>query len=57
MGKLYFRYSAMNSGKTTALIQAVRDYLSLHTKCKSLKPFADAAKKLSLTGEKLMANL
>lgn len=41
MAKLYFRYSAMNSGKTTALIQAAHNYEERGMKVLVLKPSVD----------------
>lgn len=41
MAKLYFRYSAMNSGKTTALIQAAYNYEERGMKVLVLKPAID----------------
>ncbi|HWT55527.1 MAG TPA: thymidine kinase [Candidatus Microsaccharimonas sp.] len=42
MAKLYFRYSAMNSGKTTALIQAAHNYEERGMKVAILKPAVDS---------------
>ncbi|MGH7241300.1 MAG: thymidine kinase, partial [Candidatus Saccharimonadales bacterium] len=42
MAKLYFRYSAMNSGKTTALIQAAHNYEERGMKVAILKPAIDS---------------
>jgi thymidine kinase len=42
MGKLYFRYSAMNSGKTTALIQAAFNYEERGMRTAILKPGIDS---------------
>jgi len=41
MAKLYFRYSAMNSGKTTALIQAAYNYEERGMRVVILKPAVD----------------
>jgi len=41
MAKLYFRYSAMNSGKTTALIQAAYNYEERGMRTVVLKPVVD----------------
>lgn len=41
MAKLYFRYSAMNSGKTTALIQAAYNYEEHGMKVLVFKPAVD----------------
>lgn len=41
MAKLYFRYSAMNSGKTTALIQAAHNYEERGMQAVVLKPAVD----------------
>lgn len=41
MAKLYFRYSAMNSGKTTALIQAAYNYEERGMKVLVVKPSVD----------------
>lgn len=41
MAKLYFRYSAMNSGKTTALIQAAFNYEERGMRALVLKPGVD----------------
>lgn len=41
MAKLYFRYSAMNSGKTTSLIQAAYNYEERGMKVLTLKPSID----------------
>ncbi len=41
MAKLYFRYSAMNSGKTTALIQAAYNYEERGMKVVIIKPALD----------------
>lgn len=42
MAKLYFRYSAMNSGKTTALIQAAHNYEEKSMRVLVLKPSIDS---------------
>ena len=41
MAKLYFRYSAMNSGKTTALIQSAFNYEERGMRTIVLKPGVD----------------
>lgn len=41
MAKLYFRYSAMNSGKTTALIQAAYNYEERGMRVVIIKPSID----------------
>lgn len=41
MAKLYFRYGAMNSGKSTALIQVAHNYEERGMKVKLLKPAID----------------
>ena len=41
MAKLYFRYSAMNSGKTTALIQAAFNYEERGMRAAIVKPAVD----------------
>lgn len=41
MAKLYFRYSAMNSGKTTALIQVAYNYEERDMKVVIIKPAID----------------
>lgn len=41
MAKLYFRYSAMNSGKTTALIQVAHNYEERDMKVVLIKPAVD----------------
>lgn len=41
MAKLYFRYSAMNSGKTTSLIQVAYNYEERHMKVVIIKPAID----------------
>jgi thymidine kinase len=41
MGKLYFRYSAMNSGKSTALLQAAYNYEERGMKVVVVKPAID----------------
>ncbi len=41
MAKLYFRYSAMNSGKTTALIQVAYNYEERDMKVVIIKPAVD----------------
>lgn len=42
MAKLYFRYGAMNSGKTTALMQAAHNYEERGMAVVILKPAADS---------------
>src|SRR5690242_19376938 len=42
MAKLYFRYSAMNSGKSTALIQAAHNYEERNMKVVVIKPAIDS---------------
>jgi thymidine kinase len=42
MGKLYFRYGAMNSGKTTALIQVAHNYHERGMKTITIKPGIDS---------------
>lgn len=42
MAKLYFRYSAMNSGKTTMLIQAAHNYEERGMKVLVVKPGVDS---------------
>ena len=42
MAKLYFRYGAMNSGKTTALIQAAHNYHERGMKTLLIKPAVDS---------------
>ncbi|MDW7667657.1 MAG: thymidine kinase [Bacillota bacterium] len=42
MAKLYFRYGAMNSGKTTHLIQVAYNYEERHMKVLLLKPKVDS---------------
>lgn len=41
MAKLYFRYGAMNSGKSTALMQVAHNYKERGMKVKLLKPAID----------------
>jgi thymidine kinase len=41
MAKLYFRYGAMNCGKTALLLQAVHNYESRNMNVLVLKPFVD----------------
>ncbi|HRN28515.1 MAG TPA: thymidine kinase, partial [Terrimesophilobacter sp.] len=41
MAKLYFRYGAMNSGKSTALIQAAYNYEERGQKVLITKPLID----------------
>jgi thymidine kinase len=42
MAKLYFRYSAMNSGKTTALIQTAHNYEERGMHVLVVKPAIDS---------------
>ncbi len=42
MSKLYFRYGAMNCGKTTALLQSVHNYESRGMNVLVLKPLVDS---------------
>lgn len=42
MAKLYFRYSAMNSGKTTTLIQAAHNYEERDMRVVIIKPALDS---------------
>lgn len=42
MAKLYFRYSAMNSGKTTALIQTAHNYEERNMRVIVIKPAVDS---------------
>lgn len=48
MAKLYFRYSAMNSGKTTALIQAAFNYEERGMKPLIIKPSTDTKGKQAI---------
>ena len=41
MAKLYFRYGAMNSGKSTALMQVAHNYEELGMRVLVLKPSLD----------------
>ena len=41
MAKLYFRYGAMNSGKTTALIQVAHNYQERGMETLLIKPGID----------------
>ena len=41
MAKLYFRYGAMNSGKTTALMQVAYNYKERGMRVLILKPAVD----------------
>ena len=52
MAKLYFRYGAMNSGKTTALMQAAHNYEERGMAVVVLKPSADSKGK-----EKIVSRL
>ena len=49
MAKLYFRYSAMNSGKTTALMQAAYNYEERGMKVLLLKPALDTKGQTKIT--------
>ncbi|MGB4966977.1 MAG: thymidine kinase, partial [Candidatus Saccharimonadales bacterium] len=42
MGKLYFRYSVMNSGKTTSLMQVAHNYEERGMTVALLKPEVDS---------------
>ena len=42
MAKLYFRYGAMNSGKSTALMQVAYNYEERGMKVRILKPKIDS---------------
>ena len=60
MAKLYFRYSAMNSGKTTALIQAAHNYEEKGMRVLILKPAIDSkgnAEVISRLGVKRKADV
>lgn len=48
MAKLYFRYSAMNSGKSTALIQAAHNYEERDMTVAVMKPKTDTKSDLSI---------
>jgi len=52
MGKLYFRYGAMNSGKSTSLMQVAYNYEERGMKVKIFKPLMDAK-----GGNKLVSRL
>ena len=52
MGKLYFRYGAMNSGKSTSLMQVAYNYEERGMKVKIFKPQMDAK-----GGNKLVSRL
>lgn len=41
MAKLYFRYSAMNAGKSTALLQVAHNYEERDMKVFIIKPAVD----------------
>ena len=41
MAKMYFRYGAMGSGKTTHLLQVVNNYERIHKTCVVCKPSID----------------
>lgn len=60
MAKLYFRYSAMNSGKTTALIQVAHNYEERDMKVVIIKPAVDtkgSSKLVSRIGLKRNADI
>lgn len=48
MAKLYFRYGAMNSGKTTVLLQVAHNYEELNHKVLLIKPSTDTKGKKNL---------
>lgn len=52
MAKLYFRYGAMNSGKSTALMQVAYNYEERGMRVLIMKPSIDTK-----GGEKLMSRL
>ena len=52
MSKLYFRYGAMNSGKSTHLMQVAYNYEERGMKVILIKPFTDTK-----GGEKLVSRL
>lgn len=52
MGKLYFRYGAMNSGKSTSLMQVAYNYEERGMKVLIIKPMTDKK-----GGEKLLSRL
>ena len=49
MSKLYFRYGAMNCGKTTALLQSVHNYESRGMRVLVLKPLVDTKGNKNIT--------
>ena len=49
MSKLYFRYGAMNCGKTTALLQSVQNYESRGMRVLVLKPLVDTKGNKNIT--------
>lgn len=52
MAKLYFRYGAMNSGKSTALMQVAHNYEERGMRVLIIKPSIDTK-----GGEKLVSRL
>lgn len=52
MAKLYFRYGAMNSGKSTALMQVAYNYFERGMKAIIVKPYVDTK-----GGEKIVSRL
>ena len=58
MAKLYFRYGAMNSGKSTALMQVAHNYEEQGMKVLILKPQVDTkggGELVSRLGDSLMS--
>ena len=51
MSKLYFRYSAMNAGKTTALLQVAHNYEERGMHVKVIKPWIDREVDILLSEE------
>ena len=49
MAKLYFRYGAMNCGKTTALLQTAHNYSESGQKAIIIKPAVDTKMKSCVT--------
>ena len=49
MAKLYFRYGAMNCGKTTALLQTAHNYSESGQKAIIIKPAVDTKMKACVT--------
>ena len=49
MSKLYFRYGAMNCGKTALLLQVANNYEERGMKVKILKPLIDSKGGTSIT--------